>query len=179
MSAPQPVSDLEGVLLGIVGKFGPCTAYALRKHFEGSPTRFFTSSTGAIYPAVRRLERAGLLASRADRRGRQRRRLLQLTPGGEAVLQAWLGPPVDEGAFGTPYDPLRTRMYFVGALPARRRQAFLDALRRGLERQLAQVEAYVASFDPESNPAGRLAARGCLHATWAQLRWLDEVAREL
>jgi DNA-binding PadR family transcriptional regulator len=179
MSAPAPASDLEGVVLGIVHKFGPCTAYALRKHFEGSPTRFFTSSTGAIYPAVRRLERAGLLASRADRRGRQRRRQLELTPAGKSALRAWLGPPVEDGAFGTPYDPLRTRMYFIEALPPGRRRAFLDALRRGLERQLEEVESYVASFDPASNRAGHLAARGCLHATRAQLRWLDEVAREL
>ena len=70
-------------------------------------------------------------------------------------------------------------MYFIEALPPGRRRSFLAALRRGLERQLEEVEAYVASFDPDSNPVGRLAARGCLHATRAQLRWLDEVAREL
>ena len=121
----------------------------------------------------------GLLASRADRRGRQRRRQLAVTAAGTAALRAWLGPPLDPDAFGTPYDPLRTRMYFIEALPARRRRAFLEALRRGLELQLAQVEAYVACFDATANRTGRLAARGCLHATRAQLRWLDAVEREL
>jgi len=172
-------SELESVILGIVRKFGPCTAYTVRKHFEGSPTRFFTSSTGAIYPAVRRLHAAGLLATSADRRGKQRREQLRLTDEGLRALRAWLGPPIDPHAFGTPYDPIRTRMYFLDALPPKKRRAFLEAVQRGLEQQLEQVRAYVDSFDATENPSGRAAASGCLHSTRAQVRWIAEAGRRL
>ena len=172
-------SDLELVLLGIVAKFGPCTPYAVRQHFEASPSHFFSGSTGSIYPAVKRLADSGLLAPRAGRRGQQRRTLYAITPSGRAALRAWLAPPLDDAALGTPYDPLRTRVYFLTEINAKERQRFLNHAIEGLEQRLKTVRAYAEGYDPETESLSYLAARGYLYAARAQLRWLREVRREV
>ncbi len=174
----MPISretELELVLLGIVAKFGPCTPYAVRRHFEGSPTHFFSSSTGSIYPAMERLRAARKLARKASLRGNQRRKLYSITDKGRDALKRWLTPPLDDAALGVPHDNLRTRLYFLTELKPKERRALLDHAIESLEARLPEVRAYVDSHDAEKERVSHLAARGCLQLARAQIRWLKEV----
>jgi DNA-binding PadR family transcriptional regulator len=176
----ENLSELDCVILGVVTKFGPLTPYGVRKHFEGSPTHAFSSSTGSIYPAVRRLESDGHLRSRASARGQQARSLLSITGMGRRALEAWLTPPLDDEAFAVPNDPIRTRLYFLQCLKPAQRRNFLDGVIAGLEQKLPSVRAYADSFPARGKTlVSNLAARGTLRAANAQLRWLREVRREL
>ena len=174
------LGDLESVILGIVAKFGPCTAYTVRTHFESSPTAFFSSSPGSVYPAVKRLCERSLLAPEEDARGRQARVRYTVTAAGRASLRAWLSPPFPDEALAVPYDPIRNRLYFLTTLPSARRRRVVDELIAALEEHLPRVQTYVDSFDPDGRERmSHLAARGCLYAARAQLRWLREVRDEL
>ncbi len=160
--------------------FGLLTPYRVRKHSEGSRNHAFSSSTGSIYPAVRRLERDGLLRSRADARGQQARSLLSITAMGQRALEAWLTPPLGDEAFAVPNDPLRTRLYFLQCLKPAQRRRFLDGVIQGLEQRQPKLRAYADSFPARGKTLiSNIVARGTLRAANARLGWLREVRREL
>ncbi len=172
--------ELEHVILGIVDKFGPCTPYAVRQHFEVSPSAFFSSSTGSIYPAMRRLRETGWLDEHPDSRGRQKRVLYSITPEGREALRRWLAPPLDPEVVSVPYDALRTRVYFLAALVPAERLALIDHALAALERELSGVREYVDSYPAEgATRLSHLAARGALHEARARIRWLKELRNEL
>jgi DNA-binding PadR family transcriptional regulator len=170
---------LEMTLLGLVGKFGPVTPYTVRQHFARSPTSRFSSSAGSIYPALERMESAGLVRSSADARGAQKRRLYRLTKAGKARLRGWFaapGPPELEA----PHDPLRTRLYFIEQLTKAQQRRFLDAALEGLEAQLREDRRYVRGYADEGpERLSRMVAEGGLALMRARLRWLRAVRAEL
>jgi len=179
--AGQSLSELEGVVLGIVWKFGPCTPHAIRSHFFASRSARFSGSAGAIYPLVARLERAALLRSRGDRRRRQRRRLYEITPSGRRRLVTWISPPFREQDVAALHDPIRARVYFLGALPAAERRRFLASAEVGLRRTLDLMKRDLERYRQEGSDLSALAMRGAISLVRAQLRWLaairDEVVR--
>jgi DNA-binding PadR family transcriptional regulator len=80
--------QLDLLLLSVLAR-GPAHGYAvigaLRSHSGGE----FDLPEGSVYPALYRLERDGLLASRwAEADGARRRRRYEITPAGEAALAA-------------------------------------------------------------------------------------------
>ncbi len=170
---------LEMTLLGVIGKYGPVTPYAVRQHFAVSPTSRFSASAGSIYPALQRLEERGLVSSRADARGEQARRLYELSKEGLAQLRGWFDAPADSD-LEAPHDPLRTRLYFIGLLPKKQQQAFFEAVQEKMKEKLRKDERYVSSYgDTGPERLSRLAAEGGLFVMRARLRWLRKVRDEL
>src|SRR5258706_16050529 len=75
-------SLLEHALLGLLQQ-QPRSGYDLRKVFATTPMGTFSDSPGAIYPALHRLERRGLIRGQIQERGGlRRRRLFRLTAAG-------------------------------------------------------------------------------------------------
>lgn len=171
--------ELEHVILGIVAKFGPLTAYAVRRHFADSPTPAFSSGAGTIYPAIARLVRARLLRSRASARGAQARSLLTITPAGRRVHEAWLFDPSGDYLQPQP-DPLRTRIFFLGLLPRAAQRRFLREALATLEGQIDVLERYARSH-ASTGPTrySRLASEGMGELARARHRWLARVEAEL
>jgi PadR family transcriptional regulator, regulatory protein PadR len=85
---PDHVRGHLDMLLLAVLSAGPQHGYAaiaaLRERSGGT----FNLPEGTVYPALHRLERAGLLASDWDDSGPRRRRRYALTPQGQAALVA-------------------------------------------------------------------------------------------
>lgn len=171
-------TELESCVLGIVWAWGPCTAYVIRKVFLDSLSPYWSGSAGAIYPLVARLEARGLIVSRAEPRGGRSRKELSITSEGLAALRSWL-LPLPDWTGSVPVDPVRTRMFFVGALPPEEQEAFLaeaeakaragvEALRAEHEEHLRKEEVWEAR-----------ATRGALLVQEARIKWLAEVRREL
>jgi len=172
-------SDLEHVVLGIVWKMGPLTPYAIRQEFLTSPTPHFSGSAGAIYPLVRRLERDGLLASEAATQGRRRSRQYRITRAGMSALHAWLGPDHLAAESAASYDPIRTRLHFLAALPKSRRRAVLDAAIASTEEQLPALRGDEQRYIEAGDLYSQLASRGIRRSLEGRLRWLRDVRRQL
>lgn len=69
----------------------PMSGYDLRKHFSESLIYFWNESYGQIYPALKRLAKAALIAPvAAGQSGKRERQVYGLTPQGRAHLQEWL-----------------------------------------------------------------------------------------
>src|SRR5687767_9866247 len=60
--------------------------YAIAEHLRGRSAGAFDLPEGTLYPALHRLERAGLLASRWSEVNGRRRRVYQLTKAGHRAL---------------------------------------------------------------------------------------------
>ena len=171
-------TELEMVVLGVIGKFGPMTAYAVRKHFAESPTTRFSSSAGSIYPVVERLERERLVRARASSRGDQLRTLHAITPAGRRALRRWLVADLPDDAIEAPPDPIRTRLYFLESLPRDHQRGFLDRAIERLEGEVRELGRY-AGQAPADQVLSRLASDGMTAVARARLRWLRRVRAAL
>jgi DNA-binding PadR family transcriptional regulator len=80
------------VILGLVAS-GPRTGYDIKRISDVSTRFFWGASYGQIYPELRRLEQGGLVEVSDEPRGRVRRRVYRITPGGQAALREWLLDP--------------------------------------------------------------------------------------
>lgn len=81
-----PVRDhLDGLLLAVLAA-GPAHGYAVIEELRRRSGKAFDLPEGTVYPALHRLEHAGLVASRWATAGGRRRRIYRLTRKGRGAL---------------------------------------------------------------------------------------------
>jgi DNA-binding PadR family transcriptional regulator len=76
---------LDALLLATL-EDGPRHGYAIKETLRDGSGGRFDLPTGTVYPALHRLERAGLIASDWHTVGGRRRRAYHLTPAGHTAL---------------------------------------------------------------------------------------------
>ncbi len=87
MRAETLKGHLDGLLLAAL-EDGPRHGYAVRDTLRDATSGSIDLPTGTIYPALHRLERAGLIAGDWSVVGGRRRRTYKLTPQGRKALRA-------------------------------------------------------------------------------------------
>jgi len=157
-SSDQP-TEMEGMVLALLYRDGPLTAYQIKEVFRGSPSSFWSGSAGAVYPLVKRLETRGILSSEDVSETKRPRREFVLTDHGRALTRAWL-MDVDR-AIDMGYDPLRTRMQFAGMLEDEDRETLFAAISERI---------------PSPVPPAPGVRTQDLHRLWLQARldWFDK-----
>lgn len=173
------LTDLELTVLGNVWKKGACTAYSVMREFAASTSSYYRGSAGAIYPLLHRLDRRGYVSSQAGAQGRRPRRTYTITRQGLQALRRWLSPPVPAAAAGITLDLLRTRTYFLAALPPAARARFVRAAEKQLREQLKINTAERDRYRRKGDPFSTLAMEGALHILRARLAWMREMRRRL
>jgi len=138
------LTELEGAILGVLRRAGGLSAYKVRSVFLASRSAEWSGSAGAVYPALARLKKRGLVAMRAvgDKRGTK---ICTLTKAGENAHEAWVCDV--ERAAGPGLDPFRVRAADFSALPARERRTLAAALTRELEMQMAEAKSALKRMD--------------------------------
>src|SRR5258706_6961805 len=97
-------SLLEHALLGLLQQ-QPRSGYALRRVFATTPMGTFSDSPGAIYPALRRLERQELVRGRVESSsGLRQKQTFRLRTQGLVALKEWLGRPPTRADVGRRID---------------------------------------------------------------------------
>jgi DNA-binding PadR family transcriptional regulator len=146
--AGRRLTDFEQVLLGLIAA-APSTGYDLKQQFAITPLGVYQPSSGALYPALRRLELRGLL--RAERGepvgdGRARRRFVyRITEQGRATHAAWVREPVNPATVAAELPMHLMRFVMMERLLSRAEVlGFLASLRDALAAFLEQVESYAA-----------------------------------
>lgn len=180
MTDDRPTT-LEYALLGLIS-LAPMSGYDVHKVFDTTPLAHFSSSLGAIYPALRRLERRGLLTARLDRAIEARpRRMFSLTPAGEAALEAWVRQPVTrEELIGTG-EPILRFALAGGRLSTAEVVAYLEEWGRALDGYLEELRGHQAAMEaqPQVPPHGMMALE---HGIWGfecQRRWIDHALAQV
>src|SRR6476619_22657 len=87
MRAETLKGHLDGLLLSMLEP-GPIHGYAVIELLRARSHGAFDLPEGTVYPALHRLERAGLVGSEWDASAARRRRVYRLTPAGASVLAA-------------------------------------------------------------------------------------------
>ncbi len=169
------MTELEGVVLGIVWSRGPCSAYVVHQRFSNSPTSGWASSTGSIYPAIARLE-AQMFIKREAATGRGKGGQLEVTALGEERLREWITMLAPEMG-GPTVDPVRSRAVYMGVLDPEERQAFLDAAERNARAALAKIEAIQPDVQSRHSWALKASLLGAELETRARLEWIERVRR--
>ncbi|MFO0829276.1 MAG: PadR family transcriptional regulator [Phycisphaerales bacterium] len=170
-------SELESFVLGLVWQLGPCSPYAVRRMLADSPSAQWSGSAGAIYPLMRRLESAGLIASKSARNGKRKRREYAITTKGQASLRTWIGPPFAPEVVTVTADPLRSRARFLAALKPAERRAWVDAALASLAEVESRVRRWHDRYGRDAAPAlGMLTRHGELEIEFRRA-WLEELRR--
>lgn len=173
------MTELESCVLGVVWLRGPCTAYVVRQEFLASESSHWSGSAGAIYPLLRRLEKAKLIRARSHAWGRGKRKEFEITDRGLGELRVWIGPPLPQWTAAPTFDPVRTRMSFLGALPSAKRAKFVAEARKNVDAELAAIAHKLEVYDRDAEPFEYLVIQGTRHELEARVKWLDQVAREI
>lgn len=146
MNNPQSVlTELEGAILSEVHHRGAGTAFKVRKAFQSSPSLEWSGSSGAVYPAIRRLTEAGLISGERQDSARKGSTLV-LTSDGVARLNAWICDT--NRAAGLGLDPFRLRSGLWDWLPQAERTAGLAAVLVAVRQGILDLESYKAGLDP-------------------------------
>ena len=175
------LTQFEHVLLGMIF-IRPASGYDLKRRFATSPMGVYQPSSGALYPALDRLERRGLLRSETLRpaAGGRPRRLYRLTADGRQAHLRWVREPVHPETVAQDLGLHLLRFVLMAdVLPAGEVLAFLASLRAALAGFVATLERAAAGPDAGASPAARLAVEHGLAVYRASLAWTGQASSRL
>lgn len=172
-----PITRLGYALLGLI-KLEPRSGYALRMVFETTPISTYSSSPGSIYPALKVLEKAGLVAQRPPSGAK---RVFHLTEAGETALLAWLTAPVEEEEIAKRLDMALLRFAFLDAQDDRAATLrFLESFEMAARAHGASLQAF---FDGEAGAAlslqGRIAVEHGVKSILCSAAWAADARQRL
>lgn len=175
---------LELAILGLLFE-APVHGYELRKQIALRLGGLRVVSYGSLYPALRRLTRAGLIvedtvsaaeASRSDGAwSRRARRVYRITAEGKerfAELITDSGPQaVDDDGFGV-------HLAFFSRTPAEIRMRILEGRRRAVEERREGLRDVLARAGEQIDRYTRELHQLGLDTSEREVRWLDELIRQ-
>ncbi|WGM30069.1 hypothetical protein [Brevundimonas sp. NIBR11] len=160
------LTELEGAILSEIHHRGAETAFKVRKAFLGSPSVEWSGSSGAVYPAIRRLTAHGLIHGEAQMSARKGSSLT-LTANGVEALDNWICD-LDRAA-GLGLDPFRLRSGLWDELPGAVRLKQLASLLVVLKTNIADLETYGSGLDRvERRRVDLSIAQQKARATWVE-----------
>ena len=173
MKITAPLSTLRLAILGLLAR-EPLSGYDLRRIFATTPLGHFSSSPGAVYPALERLAEEGLARGAvADPAAARPRMVYSLTPAGEAALDAQLMLPVSPEDVIWAFDHVILRFAFMDRFDPAVVLRFLAEVIDGAEAYVRQLERVREGMVSLPSPVPRLALEHGIrayrgHAAWAR-----------
>lgn len=171
-TALPKIPSLGYALLGLIqGK--PSSGYDLRKVFSATSMRTYSDSPGAIYPALGRLEKQGLIRGTIEEgSGLRRRQLFRLTPTGLSELKRWISRPVTREDLVWGQGEVLLRFAFSeGAVGAAASLALLKSLQAALQVYLPSLHQELDGTRESMPTSGRLAFESGIRSTECLLEW--------
>jgi len=171
-------TTLGYALLGLLHK-EPASGYDLRKIFQSTPMAHYSSSPGAIYPALRRLEQQRLITGSVERPQTLRpRKTFRPTRRGSQELERWLDLPITSDDVAFRLDELLLRFAFMAHRPdAERTPVFLRDLTGELDSYIEHLQRELEALPPGPPLHPRLAVECGIASYRAHLRWARRAIR--
>src|SRR5215467_2087122 len=168
----KEISLLGYAVLGLLHQKAR-SGYDLRKIFASTPMGTFSDSPGAIYPALQRLEKQGLVRGQLQpSSGRRRRRVFRPTPSGKRSFRSWQTKAISQDDVVHRADELMLRFSFMdqtaGPVQAAR---FLSNLTRELRRYTPSLRQFLKAHASQMPLSGRLALESGVRSYEELLRW--------
>ncbi len=114
------------VILGMVSR-EPRSGYEIKAAVDSTTRFFWAASYGQIYPELKRLSEAGLVAGVDASQGDRKRTRYAITPDGEAELKDWLRKPPEASEMR---EEGLLKLFFSGVLEPAEAVETLRVMRR-------------------------------------------------
>jgi DNA-binding PadR family transcriptional regulator len=149
------------------------SGYDLRKVFASTAMGSFSDSPGAIYPALNRLEKNGLIKGTVEEStSLRRRRVFKITAKGLAAFRAWLRRPVTRDDVIRRIGELMLRFAFMDqTLGEEQTLIFLRELAGELASYIPTLNDFLAQNAGKIPVSGRLALECGVLEYEARLKW--------
>ncbi|MFZ0732677.1 MAG: helix-turn-helix transcriptional regulator [Candidatus Sulfotelmatobacter sp.] len=167
-----PVPSLGYALLGLLhGK--PASGYDLRKIFASTSMMTYSDSPGAIYPALRRLEKQGLIRGTVEKgSGMRRRQVFGLTAKGLAELKRWISLPIGRDDLSSGLKMVMLRFAFSEkAVGPSASLDILKSVEAALGPHLQDLGEKLEKMRPVAPTSGRLALECGIRSYESLLEW--------
>jgi len=173
-------STLSLAILGLIA-LEPSSGYDLRRIFTTTPMGHFSTSPGAIYPALRRMERRGLIEGSIERGDTLRpRRIYSVTREGRRVLRERLSQHVTNDDVRWRLDELMLRFSFMGEIVGKERSSeFLAELVERIDAHVRSLKEHLDAQRDRMPVTGVYALEQGIVKYEATARWARRVLREL
>jgi len=180
--AGRQLTSFEHILLGLIC-LAPSSGYDLKRIFAVTPMGIYQPSSGALYPALRRLEQKGLIQAQgpSERAGQsaRNRRVYEPTQPGLAIHTSWLRAPVEPATVARDLGLHLMRFVMMEHLfPREDVLRFLRTLAAALAALIAELDKYPAAAD-QDNRHPRLALDHGLAVHRASLQWAEHTIEAL
>jgi DNA-binding PadR family transcriptional regulator len=164
---------LELAILGLL-KERPMHGYELKKRLSYMLGHFWTVSYGSLYPAIKRMEKAGSIERAYSVKEKTRNRnVYRITPKGEAAFMRMLTENVTDASLADT-EKFEVRMAFFQYLTPETRLQLLEMRRRFLEDQVEKFKAYRSTNKDEDRYRAGL-MRHKVSQVKSDIRWLDRL----
>ena len=165
-------TTLSYALLGLLHQ-EPRSGYDLRKIFETTPMAHYSGSPGAIYPALRKLEKQRLIKGSVDRRRSLRpRQVFRPSSAGTEAFRSWLAGDIQRDDVIWHVDELMLRFAFHSFLESNAAtREFLRSFVREMAGYLLELHEQLKMMPPETPIHGRLALESGIELYKAHCRW--------
>ncbi|CAJ1510867.1 PadR family transcriptional regulator [[Mycobacterium] holstebronense] len=165
---------LELAILGLLLE-SPMHGYELRKRLTGLLGAFRAFSYGSLYPALRRMQLAGVIAEDATPTGtpvRRARRVYRLTDAGRQRFNELVS---DTGPQNYTDDGFGVHLAFFNRTPAEARMRILEGRRRQVEERREGLRNAVARASNSLDRYTRQLHQLGLESSEREVNWLNEL----
>ncbi len=140
--------DVQSILLGFL-MHKSMTGYDIKKAFSISFSFFSGISYGSIYPALKKMEKLGLISKTVEiQDGAPNRKIYTITEAGKKVFLDSLRSPFSPEQ---PKSPFLMRLFFFAILPPEERKAIAVEHLRSVEQLRTQLEAIRPEVDTHAD----------------------------
>ena len=172
---PSEPTNLELAILGLLD-FQPMSGYDVQRAFATTPLAHFSSSPGAIYPTLKRLEKRGLVEATLDRTREARpRRVYAMAEAGRQALVAWLRQPVTREELVRNGAACILRFSLSGKyLTPGEVVAYLESYRGAARAYLSELDEHRRALAPQDALHHQLSLLHGIRGYEATVAWVDE-----
>ncbi|HAA13043.1 MAG TPA: hypothetical protein DCE41_15670 [Cytophagales bacterium] len=101
---------IEKMILGLLFK-KDMTVYDIKVAMDKSISMFYSNSFGSINPAMKKLEKQGLITCSEQVEKSRLKKIYRISPPGKEAYTAWVTEPIQEGRLK---ESALARMFFLG-----------------------------------------------------------------
>jgi DNA-binding PadR family transcriptional regulator len=160
----------------------PMSGYDIKALIPESIGHFWSESYGQIYPSLKRMEAAGLVEKKTERKkGKPDRNVYLLTRQGREELRQWLRLPV---VSAVPRNELLLKLFFGRQIPGSASRKHVEEYREKHRALLARYEAVERALKREHGgdpdlPYWLMTLSMGRYTSRAMLRWCEETLERL
>jgi DNA-binding PadR family transcriptional regulator len=173
----------SGLSLAILGRIAmhPLSGYDVRKVFLTTAWKTFSSSPGAIYPALKRLETAGFIKGNVEKKVTLRpRKIYVLTGKGRNALVEYLSRPITREDIVWRLDSISLRFVFMDKLLGKDRiLTFLQQLHTEMAAYLRILIEENKTLKKDMSFCGWAAFQLGMENMKTYIRWAKNTHKEL